>query len=161
MEIGKNNPRVIKGSNKARKTAARLAAVQCYYQARHNEDSILDVFDEYTQHRYGKDVDGERYVASDLNLLKKTLEFADQNTNEIAQLVNGHLSRGQALQSLDSLLQSILICATAEIWIHTEIETAIIINDYISVTKSFYDGKEYQLINGILDAAAKALRNNP
>ena len=37
-------------------------------------------------------------------------------------------------------------------------DVPVIINDYVDVTRAFYDGKESGLINAVLDSIAKTIR---
>ena len=41
---------------------------------------------------------------------------------------------------------------------HNDVDTPIIISDYLDITVGFFDGNEPKLVNGILDAISKELR---
>ena len=51
------------------------------------------------------------------------------------------------------------MCAACELLINTQIDTPIIINDYLNVAHGFFEQGEVTLINAILDKVAKSARN--
>lgn len=146
-----------KSSKKARNTAARLLAVQAAYQMVMNEQSAKSVLDEYLYHRAGMDLDGTEMVRPDGALFKTIIEGLSSKYNEIESVVQAQLPK-EKNGSLEPLLMSVLLCGSYELFAHHDIDSPIIISDYLNVTHSFYEGGESKLINAVLDKVSKVFR---
>ena len=139
--------------------AARLMAVQACYQVLQNEQPLREVINEYVSHRRDiKTVDGESAGRPNLALFKKILSALESRKSEIEEIFRGH-QKSDRTKEAEPLLKAILICGIAEILVHTDIDKALIINDYLNVSHSFYDQKQVSFVNGILDSVAKLLRS--
>ncbi|HNQ91942.1 MAG TPA: transcription antitermination factor NusB [Alphaproteobacteria bacterium] len=145
------------GSLKARKTAARLLAVQAVYQAVQNKISPSSLYDEYMSFRRGMNVDDEQMVEADPQMFGSLLSGVTERWGDLQQIIS---PRVQQSGDVEPLLTSILLCGTFELLAHTEIDKPIIISDYLDITSGFFSGNEPKLVNGILDAVAKELRSN-
>jgi N utilization substance protein B len=64
------------GSAKARRSAARLAAVQVLYQMRLNNQDAASAAREYIRHRSGFNLDGDVFVPPDEELLEDIVRGA-------------------------------------------------------------------------------------
>lgn len=145
-----------KGSLKARKTAARLMAVQAVYQAIQNKVAPASLYDEYLSHRRGMDLgEDEMMVDPDLPLFRSLLSGVTDRWGDLQQIISPRVAQAG---SVENLLASILVCGAGELLLHPEIDTPLIISDYLDITAGFYNGNEPRLVNGILDAVAKELR---
>lgn len=147
-----------KGSAKARRSAARLAAVQVLYQMRLNHQEARAALKDYADHRAGRPVDGDDYVTPDAELLHGIVTATEERWGDIDRVVSKTLADG-GREKVEILLDCVLRAGVAELLAHGEIDTGIIINDYLSVTSGFYEGAETRLVNGILDRAAQAVRD--
>jgi N utilization substance protein B len=152
--IGKN-----KGSAKARKTSARLAAVQVLYQMRLNNQDGKSAVKEFINHRIGYSFDGDVLVPADEDLLRDIVAGVENRWTDIEEMIAGALSQGRkAGGEVETLLEGILRAGVWEILENTSTDTGIIIHDYLNVTASFYDGTEPKLVNAVLDRIAKTVR---
>jgi len=147
-------PKPQKPSPKARALSARLSVVQALYQTDQNKQSIRSVVDEYLSHRAGMEVEGEPLIKPDGALLKKILYGVDERRLELDSIIDANLKKDAEDRSVEPLLRSILICATYELLLQ-ELDSPIIINDYLNVAHSFYQRNEVALVNGVLDSIAK------
>ena len=157
----KPEQRVIKlneGSKKARKTAARLASVQVWYQMLISEQNVTEALQDFIEHRIGFELDGDVFVPADQEMLTSIVHGMRDERTELEEMIHATLtSKGH--EALEPLLQSILVAGLFELKNHHDIDTGIIISDYINVTFAFYDkGGETRLINAVLDHFAKSLR---
>ena len=59
---------------------------------------------------------------------------------------------------LDSTLRAILRCAVCELIRMDDIPAAIVIDEYIDLTKAFFEGPEPGFVNGLLDTISKKLK---
>jgi len=146
---------VAKGSLKARKTAARLMAVQAIYQSLQNEVSPSSLYEEYVTYRKGMEIDGEQMVEADMPTFQSLMSGITERWSDIQQIIK---PRTEKIGRVENLLAAVLICGTYELLAHNDVDTPIIISDYLDITVGFFDGNEPKLVNGILDAISKELR---
>lgn len=146
-----------KGSPKAQRSAARLAAVQVLYQMRLNNQEAQSAVREYISHRNGFDLDGDVFVPADEDLLQDIITGVQTRWTDIDDIVTAALAAG-GKNEVEPLLDAVLRAGTFELLAHGSIDTGIIIHDYLNVTAGFYDGSEPKLVNAILDKIAKTVR---
>jgi N utilization substance protein B len=144
-------------SAKARRTAARLAAVQVLYQVDLVGLSARAALGEFATHRVGKDLDGDTYVEPDMVLLNGIVEGIDARKADVDALIEASL-QGYTLERLELLLRAILRAGTFEILGHADVHPRVAINDYINVAHGFFSGREPTMVNGVLDRIARNLR---
>lgn len=150
---------VAKGSIKARKTAARLFAVQAVYQAIQNKVAPSSLHDEFISYRIGMDLEGggdnDQMVAPDQPLFRSIISGVTERWGDLQQIISPRL---KASHEVEPLLTAILVCGSYELMAHHDIDAPIIISDYINITSSFFEASEPKLVNAVLDAVSKELR---
>ena len=146
-----------KGSAKARRKAARLVAVQVYYQTYNTDKTIRQIVGEALDHHLNQEVDGHDLVTADAELLSKLVQGVDQNLETLSDVIQPHLNN-RMLGNMDELLQSILLMGAYELVHHADIDAPILINDYVDVANAFYDKKEANMVNAILDKVKQSVR---
>lgn len=143
-------------SSKAMALSARLSAVQALYQNSQNPKPLSALLEEYLDHsRPSGNSDDGPLVPPDGALLKSILSGVKERESDILSMIGTHIKKDM---ETEPLLKAVLICGCYEILAHNEIDAPIIINDYIHVTKAFYEGGESSLVNAVLDSIAKSLR---
>jgi len=147
-----------RGSAKARRTAARLAAVQCLYQVSLAGRSAAEAVQEFIEFRIGHEIDGAQFVPADVTLLTAIVRGADAERAEIDRLIDEAVRPPLERGRLELLLRAILGPGVWELMRHLELPAAIIISEYVGVAGAFYGGTEPGLINGVLDRVARKLR---
>jgi N utilization substance protein B len=150
------------GSTVARKSAARLAAVQAVYQMSLNNQTAADVIAEFIDFRIGKSVDGEKMVAADGALFTEIVKGLDAREDDATDFVKKAMeTRSIAGKSniVEPLLESILLCGAYELMANGTTDAPIIISDYVNVAHSFYADGAPQLVNAVLDTINKAIRS--
>ena len=152
-----NNIKNDKGSPKAKALSARLRAVQALFQADQNKQSMRAVLDEYLRYRSDMEIEGQKLVQPDGALLKKILFGVDERRTELEAVIDANLNKDAQDREVEPLLRSILICASYELLVQ-DIDSPIIINDYLNVAHSFYERGEVALINGVLDSISKVFQ---
>jgi N utilization substance protein B len=146
------NQKIAKQTTNAKKSSARLYAVQAVYQMRANEQNAKEVSDEFIEHRLGQSMDELAGLETNGTIFKKIVLGVEEKLSDLENIL--HHARGDKIEDIkknDALLYSILLCGVYEVLTQGDIEPAIIISDYLNVTHSFYDGGESKLINAILD----------
>jgi N utilization substance protein B len=143
-----------KPSKNAKLISARLTATQAVYQMAMSDMSDREAYDDYVQRRMGQDIEGDDYVPADTELFSKIITGVSKNRDAIRDMVLSALNGKKP----EPLLQSIMFCGIYELMHHNEIDTGVIINDYVNVAHGFYDQSEANLVNAVLDRQAKNLR---
>lgn len=153
----KRKVKLTAGSKTARLTAARLAAVQVFYQMLLDDavDAVTAVND-FMEHRAGFEFDGDVFVPADADLLGRIVKGAQGRRADIDRLITANLDR--KVEHVEPLLRAILTAGIFELLAHADIDVGIIIADYLNVTNGFYDGGETKLVNAVLDKIAKSAR---
>ena len=145
------------GSLKARRSAARLAAVQTLYQSEIGGVTAEAALTDFTRHRLSED-DGVDYVTAEPELQAAIVRGASVRMAEIDRIVAAALDPRTQLERMETLLRAILRAGAWELLAQPETHSRIIINDYVNVTHAFFAGREPGMINGVLDHVARVLR---
>lgn len=148
--------------SKAR-SAARLAAVQALYQQHMEGTALARLLDEFHQHRLGRTIDDEdfaeaEYADAEVPFFDDVVRGVDARRDEIDALVAGKLASGWTLARLDKAMLQVLRAGTYELLARADVPAAVAINEYVEVTKAFFDDGQAKFVNGILDAVAKDAR---
>lgn len=146
------------GSAKARRSAARLAAVQGLYQIDLAGASSETVIHEFVRHRIGQEQDGDEFVTAEPQLFADIVRGVQARLAEVDQMLGGLLSHQWSLERMELLLRAILRAGAWELLANEAVPPHIIINDYIDVTHAFFSGREPGMVNGVLDKLARTLR---
>jgi N utilization substance protein B len=156
-KAGRRNRRG-RGSAKARRSAARLAAVQVLYQIELLGAEPEAALTEFLQHRLGHEVDGVSYVAADPPLLSAIVRGTSVRRADIDGMISAALDARMPLDRIELLLRAILRAGTFELLSHADIHPRIILSEYVEIAHAFYQGREPGVINGVLDHLAHRLR---
>ena len=152
-------PNPLIDNNQNRRSVARLNAVQALYQLRMSADSVADsVVSEFKDHRLNASGDPESVGEADEKHFSKIVEGVNTRAKEIDDLIAGTLRDDWKIERLEHILLSILRAGVFEIIACDDIPVAVVVDEYIEVTKAFYDGSEPGFVNGILDKLAKKCR---
>ena len=134
--------------------SARLSSVQALYQSMQNKQSLRGLVAEYLEHRSDMEIEGEALVRPNGALLKKILLGVDERQPELISIVDANLKKDATDRDVEPLLKSILMCGAYELMLG-EVDSPIVINDYLHVGHAFYERSEVGLINGVLDSISK------
>ncbi|MDR2794513.1 MAG: transcription antitermination factor NusB [Holosporaceae bacterium] len=135
---------------------ARLCAVQTSYKAGFCDQKIPDLINEKDQ----KIFISENLSSSEMDeeFFKNLLSALYENGCLVDGMVGKHLSAGWKFERLDSVIKCILRLAITELHCFREIPTSVILNEYIEISKAFFEGSEIAFVNGLLNSAAQELR---
>lgn len=142
----------------AMKSAARLMAVQAVYQSFTDDKDMRLIAEEYIHFRSGMEVEGEKLIEPDRELFSAVLRGVSERRNDLDELIAANHKREEGKATLELLLQAILLCGAYELMANVKTDVGVIINDYVDVTKAFYEGGESKLINAVLDSISKTIR---
>lgn len=151
----------MKDAEIASRSAARLAAVQALYQMEVAGASTADVLAEFAAGKLPRETEATFTQSEpDLNLFKVVVEKAVDRQATLDRAIARHLSKGWRLERIDSVARAILRAGAAELEQRAEIPVAVVINEYVDIAKSFFDGPEPGFVNATLDACARDLRSD-
>jgi transcription antitermination protein NusB len=123
------------------RSVARLAAVQALYQMEVAGIGAEAVVREFHDHRFDRDIEGA------------TLAGADETF--FADLVAGVAATQGDIERIDATVRATLRCGAFELMRLTDIPSEIVIDEYVEIAKSFFEGAEPGFINAALDAIAR------
>ena len=152
-----------KSSAGARRRASRLAAVQALYQLTLNHDAadggeVEDAIIEFLTHRPGAELPEDAYAEVDNDLFSDLVRGTHRHHGQLVDILDAVLPRRWKFARLDRILAEILGCAAYELSHRPDVPVAVIINEYVEITKAFYEGDEIGFINGVLQEVAQNLR---
>ena len=148
----------MKAQARQARTVARLAAVQALYQMEVTGIGSEAVIREFAEHRFEADLEGQTLAPADEAHFTAIVRGAVASQGEIDQAIVKRLAEGWRLERLDATLRAILRAGAFEL-AHGEAPTEVVINEYVEVAKSFFEGPEPGFVNGALDAIARDVRS--
>lgn len=140
------------------RSSARLAAVQALYQIEAGGSKSLIVVKEFVDHRIGETIDDDAYAKADSEFFSDIVLGVDKRTEEIDEQISSNLSKDWSLGRIESVARAVLRAGTYEIMARPDVPTSVIINEYVDVTKAFYEDSTPGFVNGVLDKIAKKNR---
>lgn len=149
---------------KQARSVARLAAVQALYQMEVSSAGAETVIREFSEHRFDRDLPGES--GEDMTLAQADeVFFADlvrgvvEHQKAIDSAVVKRLATGWKLDRLDATVRAILRAGAYELSRRADVPTEVVIDEYVELAKSFFEGPEPGFVNGALDAVAQDVRS--
>lgn len=140
------------------RSAARLAAVQALYQIEANNSAALIVVQEFVDHRFGEIIDDSQFTNADSDFFSDIVLGIDKNSAPIDDHIKASLSADWNLGRIESVARAVLRAGTYEIIARPDVPTGVIINEYVDVTKAFFEDSTPGFVNGVLDKIAGKIR---
>jgi transcription antitermination protein NusB len=144
-----------KSSLKARRTAARLAAVQALYALEVGEGSSNGVVRDVGLLRQ-HDIP-EALIEPDAELLRSIVSGVPERLDDVDSLVSGAME-GRAFAHTEAVLRAILRAGVFELLHEAETPAGIIINDYMNIAHAYFSSGEPAKVNAVLDKVTKQLQ---
>ena len=141
----------------SKKSSARLFAVQILFEMEINGKKINNILERLTDDYLIEISRLNKTEKADKIHLSRILKGVTKNQQEIDSDINTNLI-GWSLSRIDSVSRAILRSALYELKECRDIPVKVIINEYIEISKSFFEGEEPNFINGILDKISKIYR---
>ena len=140
------------------RSVARLAAVQALYQMEAASAGVEAVIREFTEHRFDHDIEGEPMAEADEDFFADLVRGVVASQGEIDRAVVKRLAAGWRLERLDATVRAILRAGAFELAHRQDVPTEVVIDEYVELAKSFFEGPEPGFVNGALDAVAQDVR---
>tara|TARA_B100000900_G_C20285981_1_gene596071 strand:- start:144 stop:626 length:483 start_codon:yes stop_codon:yes gene_type:complete len=153
--IQSKDPKILKS-----RTVSRLYAVQALFQMEANNISLNKVIYEFKNYRIGSNIDGFIYHDADEKLFIDLINNAVDNQKKIDNLTDIYLKDTWTLGRIDPTLRAIFRAALSEL-IYSKSPPKVIINEFIEISKAFFpEGKEFKLVNAMLDKIYNNMNNS-
>ena len=153
---------------KTNRSSSRLAAVQALYQYAFGEKTIDDIAREFITGDIGREVIEENEITgtetfvpvmpAEPTLFAGILSAYAENADQINEMIDSSFNEEWPAERVEMTLKAILQAGVAELIGFPQTPVAIIITEYLDITKSFYGTPEIKVVNGILDNLAGILR---
>ena len=137
------------------RSVARLAAVQALYQMEVTGAGVEAVIREFRDHRFDRDLEGEPLAQADEAFFADLARGVVEAQQSLDQAIASRLVVGWRFERIDATVRAILRCAAFELTRRREIPREVVINEYLELTKSFFNGPEAGFVNGVLDSIAR------
>ena len=144
-------------SRPARRTrsVARLTAVQALYQMEVSGIGAEAVVREFRDHRFDRDLEGAALASADEAFFAQLIAGVAATQGDIDRAIARRLSPGWRLERIDATARAILRCGAFELMRLIDIPGEVVIDEYVEVAKSFFNGAEPGFVNAALDAIAR------
>ena len=134
---------------------ARFSIVQALYTIEASGDTVDNVLKHSNWSESGNP------PKKDEELFVTTVHGVIAKKDELDNIINPTLTMDWTIERIDSVLRAILRAATHEIISRLDIPPKVTVNEYVIVTKKFFDkGQEITIANAILDKIAHSIRSN-
>jgi len=140
------------------RSVARLAAVQALYQMDVSGLGAEAVVREFRDHRFDRDMDGETLAPADEEWFARIVRGVTTDQMEIDRSVRKRLASGWKLERLDATARAILRAGAFELMRQAEVPIEVVIDEYVEIAKSFFEGPEPGFVNAALDGIATDVR---
>jgi N utilization substance protein B len=140
------------------RSSARLGAVQALYQMDIAGTDFAEVLAQFGAGRLGETFEDGECGEADFEFLKDIVEGVVREQHGIDRAVEDHLAAAWTLGRLDSTLRAVLRAGAYELMFRADVPARVSITEYVDVAHAFFEAEEPRVVNGVLDALARAHR---
>ena len=150
------------------KSGARLAAVQANYMIALGQLPVDEVIEDFVQGKVGRfaidDSNGEeneKFVELgpiDTEYFEKMVRGAQSKKEDLEKSLNQFLHGEWSYERMNGIMQALLLSAVYELANTTEVDTKILIQEYVDLAYAFFSKNEPKMVNAVLDQIAHAVR---
>ncbi len=139
---------------KSKKSSSRLFSVQIIYEMEINGKSFEKIKKRFSEESFFELEEINDLGKPDINYIEKLVKGVSQNQDKIDKIIKDNLV-GWSLARIDSLARAILRVSVFELLDDNNVPEKVVFNEYIEITKFFFDDDEPSFINAILDTVSK------
>jgi len=140
----------------ARRSAARLAAVQALYSMEITGVGAAQALDEF-RGRMESEPRG-KMAEPDINLVALLVTGVSADCDDLDGQIAQGLTRDWTVDRLEAVLRAILRAGAFELKSRPQTPARVAITEYVDVAHAFYAGPEPGLVNAVMDRMARNLR---
>lgn len=142
----------------ARRSAARLMAVQALYQIELTDSAPDAVISQFADPDLRAELTGGQMMEPDSEMFSDLVRGVIAGRAELDRLIAESLTADWAIGRLDLILRLILEAGAHELTRRPDVPVRVAITEYVDVAHAFFDGAEPGLVNGVLDRIAREHR---
>jgi N utilization substance protein B len=142
----------------AKRTAARLGAVQALYQMDLAGTDIGEVLAQFSARVMGENFEDGQCGEADFRLLREIVDGVVREQRGIDVSLDAALDKEWPLTRLDSTVRAILRAGTYEIMFMSQVPAKATITEYVHVAEAFFEDREPRFVNGVLNRLARDRR---
>ena len=145
-------------------TNARLLAVQVLYAHEMGEENWDKLMSKALLGELGgealtdKEETRVKLPEADAGLFTRIVKSYEDHAEEIDTAIKAGLSEKIAFERLELTFLCVLRAGMAEFYADAATDAPIIVNEYVDLTRSFFEGTEVKIANALLDKFAKVMR---
>jgi N utilization substance protein B len=140
------------------RSVARLAAVQALYQMEVSAVGAEAVIREFADHRFDRDLEDMTLAGADEAFFADLVRGVVGEQKAIDAAIARRLAQGWKLERIDATVRAILRAGAFELARRQDVPVEVVIDEYVELAKSFFEGPEPGFVNGALDAVAQDVR---
>jgi N utilization substance protein B len=140
------------------RTIARLAAVQALYQMELAGVGVETVIQEFLDHRFDADLEGEPMAAADEAYFAEIVRGVVEHQAALDGAIAKRLAEGWRLERLEATVRAILRAGCFELAHRPDTPHEVVIDEYVELAKAFFDPMEAKFVNAALDGIARDVR---
>ena len=150
------------------KSGARLAAVQACYMIAFGQLPVDAVVEDFVQGRVGRvaidnqeDENNEQFVELgpiDTTYFESLVRGVQTKKQDLEKSLNMFLHGEWAFEKMNGTMQALLLCAAYERTNTTDVDTKVLIQEYVDLAYAFFSKNEPKMVNALLDQIAHAVR---
>lgn len=150
-----------------KKSGARLAAVQATYMAAFSDLSVDEVIEDFKSEEIGHyaieedALTGEHAIEleeMDKPYFEALVRGVHSQKEHLEKSLRAYLKDSSSYDHMNMTMQSLLLCAVYELAYTTDIDSKIIIQEYVDLAYAFFTKNEPKMINALLDQISKNIR---
>lgn len=146
------------GPGRQARSVARLAAVQALYQMEVSSAGAEAVIREFSEHRFDRDIEDMTLAGADEAFFADLVRGVVAHQGEVDAAVARRLAQNWRLERIDATVRAILRAGVFELTHRPDVPTEVVIDEYVELAKSFFEGPEPGFVNGALDGVAQDVR---
>ncbi len=150
------------------KSGARLAAVQACYMIAFGQLPVDAAIEDFVQGRVGRiaidnqeNENEEKFVELepiDTAYFENLVRGVQTKKQDLEKSLNTFLHGEWAFEKMNGTMQALLLCAAYELSNTHDVDTKVLIQEYVDLAYAFFNKNEPKMVNALLDQIAHAIR---
>jgi N utilization substance protein B len=145
-------------AKRAKRSAARLSAVQALYQMDIAGTGLPDILAEFESYWIGQEVEGQQYPEAEAAYFRDIVGGVLREQRELDPLVDDALAKGWPLKRVEAVLRAVLRAGAYELLHRPDVPARVVVSEYVDVAGAFLNREETGMVNAVLDLLARRLR---
>ena len=155
-DLTQKNPKDLNRINK--RSLARLSLIEAIFELEHT--SAKELLSRYETHPFLHDEAHDGLEKPDFSHFKRVFLVVESQKSILEDQIAHYLPEGWPINRLDPTLKATLIAAAAELQACPEITPKVIVSEYLNAGAAFFEVKEVNFANGVLNALATHVRGS-